>query len=517
MLAGAAGPAAGMQSKRRSSATSTHDVEHSRFLGSSPRRTTTFKPNLVTLPDSAPRITGLALENFRGFRESGRVALAPLTFLVGPNSSGKSSLASAMLLLAQSRLAPLGTLLPRWTGSLVDLGSYKDTVFAHETRRRIAISLDLQLSAEDIGTPTHLRSGLWPFHIRYEFQSVRTQPIGALAEVTVIDQTSRASVMVRRVRSDRIDVIMKFGATEESETVTSTDIEEGLHGTWSRAVRSLLRARLPRNPRKADRSPQEDAIGRLQSIFSLRALERLLQYVERVSSGRGGPQRWYSSGAIARDAARASSRGTLFDTVDPTTISSGDPGRSTGSRKRKSRVDREMASQLGALGIASAIRSHSISPYHATIEVKDSVTGVKSNLMEVGYGASQVLPVIRACLSSSPAPLFIEQPEIHLHPKAQGDIAELICDTSARRQVIVETHSPHMINRARIRVAAGLLPPTDVMIVFVSRGKQGSMVHHIGIDARGDFTAEWPGGFFDERYDETLLLLDAQARQDEGD
>ena len=79
--------------------------------------------------------------------------------------------------------------------------------------------------------------------------------------------------------------------------------------------------------------------------------------------------------------------------------------------------------------------------------------------------------------------------------------------------MLVETHSEHMINRARIRVAKGLLDPKDVMILYVDRSLKGSQVHTIPLDKNGDFGAAWPEGFFDERYEDTMKLLQLKSEE----
>ncbi len=108
--------------------------------------------------------------------------------------------------------------------------------------------------------------------------------------------------------------------------------------------------------------------------------------------------------------------------------------------------------------------------------------------------------------------LVVEQPEIHLHPRAQGTLAEVLCRTSGYRQVIVETHSVHMINRARILVARGEMHPDHVLVNFVTRTRAGSRVHPIPILENGDFGAPWPDGFFDERYQDTMQLLELKTK-----
>ena len=175
--------------------------------------------------------------------------------------------------------------------------------------------------------------------------------------------------------------------------------------------------------------------------------------------------------------------------------------------RRKSKPKTTLGEVFKKLDIANEIIDFELSDYHHGIKVKDSATAIESNLIDVGYGASQAIPVIRGCLSNARGLLFVEQPEIHLHPKAQGVIADLLCQTSSQRQVIVETHSVHMINRARILVAKGDMDPDHVVINFIKRTPEGSEIRTIPILRNGDFGAEWPSGFFDERFEDTMRLI----------
>jgi len=202
----------------------------------------------------------------------------------------------------------------------------------------------------------------------------------------------------------------------------------------------------------------------------------------------------------------------VFD--DPHSVSLETPDRIVRGRLRRRPVAiGELGKYLEKLGIVSNIKAVKLSDYHSGIKVKDSVSRIESNLADVGFGVSQVIPVLQGCLDRSSAPLFIEQPEIHLHPKAQSELAELICETSLHRQVVVETHSEHMINRARILVARGAIAPENVSILYVDREKSGSCITRIGLTKAGEFTRDWPSGFFDERYRDSLELLEINSGQ----
>ncbi len=141
-------------------------------------------------------------------------------------------------------------------------------------------------------------------------------------------------------------------------------------------------------------------------------------------------------------------------------------------------------------------------------------TGI--NIAAMGEGISQSLPIIAAAISLSKGGcLAIEQPELHLHPAAQADLGDLFVDTAkdGTRQVLVETHSEHVLLRIRRRIAEGVIDPQRISILFVSKIGGESCVKRLELNARGHFDTEWPDGFFDEVYKEALALALAQTKK----
>ena len=116
--------------------------------------------------------------------------------------------------------------------------------------------------------------------------------------------------------------------------------------------------------------------------------------------------------------------------------------------------------------------------------------GPSRNLIDIGYGVSQVLPVITELLRPDAAPLFLlQQPEIHLHPSAQAALGSLFCQIASReRQLIVETHSDHLLDRVRmdVRDGRGALKPEDVSILFFERNELDVHIHSLRIDGEGN-------------------------------
>jgi hypothetical protein len=132
---------------------------------------------------------------------------------------------------------------------------------------------------------------------------------------------------------------------------------------------------------------------------------------------------------------------------------------------------------------------------------------------EVGAGISQLVPVVVALTHPRKGRLvFVEQPELHIHPALQVEIGDLLIEAAADKQIIVETHSEHVILRLlrRIRethegtLAAGVprFHPDNLSVLYIDRSGQGVMVRRLRVDASGEFVDRWPKGFFEERTEE---------------
>ena len=124
--------------------------------------------------------------------------------------------------------------------------------------------------------------------------------------------------------------------------------------------------------------------------------------------------------------------------------------------------------------------------------------GPRRNLIDVGYGVSQVLPVVMELLREDAPDMFLlQQPEVHLHPSAQAALGSLFCQVAgAGRQLVVETHSDHLMDRVRMDVRDGVsaLKPEDVSILFFERKDLDVDIHSLRIDEEGNILDQ-PEGY----------------------
>ena len=119
------------------------------------------------------------------------------------------------------------------------------------------------------------------------------------------------------------------------------------------------------------------------------------------------------------------------------------------------------------------------------------------NLTDVGFGLSQLFPVIVECFYvPRNSTIIFEQPEIHLHPSVQAGLADLFIETIQAReegedrniQLLVESHSEHFLRRLQRRIAEEQLSQDDVAIYFCEPGPQGSSIRELDVDLFGNIS-----------------------------
>lgn len=159
-------------------------------------------------------------------------------------------------------------------------------------------------------------------------------------------------------------------------------------------------------------------------------------------------------------------------------------------------------------------------------EFKDIIHNIKIHqndldldITDVGFGISQVLPIlVQGFMSNNRSLTLIEQPEIHLHPKMQADLADLFIDIvklaadkkgKIKKSLLIETHSEYLLKRLRRRISEGKLSSKDIAIYFIEPrdkdNKDSALIKNIEISKDGSF--EWPKDFYITEFEDDMTYF----------
>jgi energy-coupling factor transporter ATP-binding protein EcfA2 len=439
--------------------------------------------------------THLRVQNLKSVADSGPIELAPLTFLMGPNSSGKSTLIQAILIARQtvdSRDVENPLVIE---DEYVNLGTYRELIHQHDQDRSLAL----------------------------EFGFDTTRP--PLAPMPVQRIVLRAEFSYNRKTLQIYPTTVKYSTLPERYTLTRHRVSPQ-RSTCEIADRGHveLRRKVPSGGKFYDVSsflpfpaPGRKAISEQQLAWQLgwaftREFETQLRRTYRVGPLRTSPKRTYvAAGETPQDV--------------------GLQGESTfailWAARWKPRLKRSVFKPvnrwLQEFGISANLELKRIGGSYFTALVTDPALGVWSNFADVGFGASQLLPALVEALYAEPgSTIIMEQPEIHLHPAAQASLGDLFLETAQqRKQLIVETHSDHLVSRVLRRIAEGSLPASQVAIYYCEATAEGTQVRRIPLDEFGRFGEGLPSGFFDQGYAESIAHVEAvakrvKARPDDG-
>ncbi len=443
-------------------------------------------------------INGIEYTNFKAF-DLLKLEPKPITILLGPNNSGKSSILAGPKLLTQTTESFDSHVTLLLNGIFGDYGTYRDVVFQNQKSRPMEIIISLRHSREPfshrMGGPdidqTQVQSQL---RLEFRYRSKLKQ--------IVLNEVELTSGNVSLLRT-------KFSTALDSQLVTHIN---------GRTVPPSSRVALSRRLRFQHFFPQglvafgNKVVAKLvdgKTDEFMRALSRtgrsfyrVLENLEYVGALRAAPARAFLFSGETRERVGANGEHAI-------NIMMMDSLR--GISKRRG-IQSRVTAWLKKSGIAGDLKVHSLSDRHYEIHIRHPITGEYSNFADVGYGNSQVIPVLIAGYNLRPGDtLLTEQPEIHLHPKAQAELGDFFCDLHQMRvQSFVETHSEHLVLRLQQQVANGTIPYNDIVFYYVyAKGKRKQLVK-MTLDRQGRFKEAWPEGFFPERLEEAKNLSRAR-------
>ena len=445
----------------------------------------------------------ITLRDFRCFRERRTVPLAPLTLLVGENSTGKTSFLAAVQAVWD---AAHGSGEPDFRKPPYDLGAFPEIVHRRGGREKRTDSFAIGFEELD---PWDRWDRLLGFDATFESRDAAPAP------ATTAWRRGQVSVEWRRAKGEPPRIVLESPGGSWYHPLSPRDREFG--GLWSAGFFSLLhQAAANDRPMSLidDLESSTESSGFLPSSEDLAEFSALSRRFTRVPP-REPP---FASAPVHPGPRR---------TYDPTKLDSDPWGADVPSRFASLHFrDKSgwvvLKGKLDAFGRESGLfDDFSVKqltkveggPFQLQVRKfgKSGRKGPYRNLMDMGFGISQVLPTLAALFrADGPSMFLLQQPELHLHPSAQVALGSLFCEAaSSGRQLIIETHSDYILDRILldIRDKRTDLKSDDVSILYFERGDQDVSIHPIRIDDEGN-VLDTPEGYRRFFKDELNRVID---------
>jgi predicted ATPase len=456
-------------------------------------------------------LTSLHIKNFKAWKDTGSIRLAPLTVIFGANSAGKSSLGHLLLALKQTTVSA-DRKRPLHLGddnALIDLGTFAECLHNHDTQNALEFELGWRTDGKDLKVRDPLS--------KTEFAGDELKlSVTISADTKEQPRVDKLSYQLINAKKKQLGVDYKRDEKGKLE-LTSSEYK---------FVRNTGRGWPLDDPDKFYRiSDQSRARFQNAEFLSDLALntEAALNSIFYLGPLRDHPKRIYSwSGETPESVGQKGE----FSIAAILAASAQERKLNRGHKKSLTRFDAFIAQWLKDLGI---IESFSVKPVaegrkEYEVLVKTHITASEVKITDVGFGVSQVLPALVQAFYCPPnSTIWMEQPEIHLHPQVQAELADVfISATQAREnakerhvQLIVESHSEHFLNRLQLRIAEGVVAPEDVAVYFCRRRGSATELEPLRLNMFGEIE-NWPENFFgNEMADIAGRTLAAMKRKTE--
>ncbi len=433
----------------------------------------------ISKNDKNKGITAISVQGFKSLANESRIEIRPLTILSGANSSGKSSIMQPLLLMKQTLEAsydPGPLLLNGPNAKFTSANQFisrmqKDSnsqEFSVQINHAIFPTLKITFSLNENQT-LEIRDMIIGFG-NYSFSLRPNQSSGELEKIiSIVRQKKLLEGLKWSVFRNRCFLNVAYEALNDEARVKFSPI---------------LQIYEP-------------------GIFSFFVFQEELHNIVHVPGLRGNPERIYPKTATGPDFP-----GT-FENYVATIIADW-------QRKKDNRL-RALETMLTDLGLTWKIFAKVVNDAQIELQIGRLPKAKRGggdfvSIADVGFGVSQVLPVLVALLVAKPGQLvYIEQPELHLHPRSQYALAKILAETAKRGvKLVVETHSALLLLQVQTLVAKGDLDPNFVKLHWFSRSDEDgtTSIESADLDKNGAF-GDWPEDFCDVELKAEGVYLDA--------
>ncbi|QIZ73456.1 AAA family ATPase [Oxynema aestuarii] len=442
----------------------------------------------------------LRAQNFKSWPDTGSIQLAPLTGLFGTNSSGKTAILQLLLMLKQTveardrqQILALGD-----ERSDIALGRFRDLLHKGEDRPNLNLSIGWTLRnnleiLDPEGEPDRLLFSI-P-QLNFEVDIEEKDPLKVVRQFAYqFKQDDRAC---------------RFGMELNSTSEPQNSLKYNLIAEGYEVRR--FRGRVWPLPAPIKNYGFPDKVNNYYQNASflsdlVLAFEECFKNIYYLGPLREYPRRNYAwSGDRPVD---VGSRGEF--TIAAILASRW--------RDRESSIEKDIAQKLREIGLIYDFKIEAIQSDRGSYQVwvRRSPNTPEVLITDVGFGVSQILPVLVLCYYvPEGSTIILEHPEIHLHPFAQAGLADVFIDVINRRkvQIILESHSEHLLRRLQRRIAEEVFSHEQTCLYFCQLDDRGqSHLQSLQLDEFGNIM-NWPQDFFGDEMGELAAKTEAEMRR----
>lgn len=417
----------------------------------------------------------IALKDFRGFHDIDFIEIRPITLLIGENSAGKTSFLAALKFMLDMIRGEKET---SFNSDPFQLGTFEQIAHFRGGKAGRAKEFGLKLRSA-VGRARQERLK-YSGNVTLSVSFANFDSQSAITEIGIYSDAENLNLKMS-MNNVNINYTSQYGESYSIEEMKG--FMRAYRGDLARHWPFLMRELRFIVKRSIDDRQKtlfkEDTSARVAFLADLAEALSLKFYgnVEATSAIRTKPRRTYTPTAEQRDGEGSH---VPFEMAKLFRSNNKDAWKSIKESIDKFGSESDMFKQIGIKSFGNTASD----PF----QIQFSLDGPKTNIVDLGYGNSQVLPILYTVATASRGSKFlIQQPEVHLHPKAQAALGSYFVESFSkeRKEFILETHSDFIVDRVRQAVQNKLLKPDDVSIFFFERKRLENIIHSIDIDEHG--------------------------------
>lgn len=435
------------------------------------------------------KLNSLQVENFKCFKKTPKIEFGRMTLITGANSTGKSSLMNAILCLMQSTSSLMRLSL---NGKYVELGNYEEMVLNHDTNLNIKLNFSLEKDEVVYDYKTtwkcdaktnqpqllelFCRSNY--FHYQFRFKEDNQLSLNLSYNPTLSENAQEE-------RQKMIDNFIKLASAEGTSQEDMGKVYDIINSWLAPFEAKNLSVKVDDDSLTIIGNNHASMVLSVVMNDASRVIDEYCASINFISSFRQPAKRSYLETSLKDGKIYSSGEGFVAELLKW----------HDSSDERFSRLI-QILQNLGVLYSVNPTRQEG---GNFIVKIQVHKNGVFANLSDVGFGVSQVLPIVIGDVElKNDSTLYAAQPEIHLHPSVQANLGDYFTEQLklTQKNYVIETHSEYFLNRLRLQIVQKHLRQDEIRIYYLNQKKDVACIHEISFLTNGQIMGA-PKDFFE--------------------